>query len=309
MKEKCRRTAFTMYLGSLKLLKVKLTGAIMLFTCLQVWAHTYSQDRITLKLQDADLKKTFQAIEQQSKYRFLYNEALIANKSTVDIDVQEADISTVLNRIFSRKGIDYELLQNNLIVLKSGSGKGARYTAQAIPITGNVRGANGEPLPGVSVSLRGSQQGTTTDASGNFSINVPDAAAVLVFSYVGYGTQEITVGTQTTITVTMSTSSTTNLNEVIVVGYGTQRRREVTGSVASVRGAELAKQPVLTATQAVQGKVAGVQVISSGDPNALPTIRIRGTGTMLGGANPLYVVDGIINDDIRNINSADIVSM
>ncbi|HVG11343.1 MAG TPA: SusC/RagA family TonB-linked outer membrane protein, partial [Flavisolibacter sp.] len=125
----------------------------------------------------------------------------------------------------------------------------------------------------------------------------------------GYGTQEITVGAQTTITVTMSASSTTNLNEVIVVGYGTQRRREVTGSVASVRGAELAKQPVLTATQAVQGKVAGVQVISSGDPNALPTIRIRGTGTMLGGANPLYVVDGVINDDIRNINSADIVSM
>jgi TonB-linked SusC/RagA family outer membrane protein len=96
---------------------------------------------------------------------------------------------------------------------------------------------------------------------------------------------------------------------VVVVGYGTARKKDVTGSTATVAGSELARQPVLTATQAVQGKVAGVQVISSGDPNALPVIRIRGTGTMLAGANPLYVVDGVINDDIRNINSADIVSM
>jgi len=96
---------------------------------------------------------------------------------------------------------------------------------------------------------------------------------------------------------------------VVVIGYGTSRKKDLTGSVASVTGAELAKQPVLTATQAVQGKVAGVQVITSGDPNALPIIRIRGTGTMLAGANPVYVVDGVINDDIRNLNSADIVSM
>ncbi len=184
-----------------------------------------------------------------------------------------------------------------------------QVAAQEKGVTGRVTTQAGEVLSGVSVTVKGTNIGTTTDAQGNYSISVPNSNSVLVFSYVGYGAQEVTVGNQANITITMSASATTNLNEVIVVGYGTQRRKEVTGSVASVRGAELAKQPVLTATQAVQGKVAGVQVISSGDPNSLPTIRIRGTGTMLGGANPLYVVDGVINDDIRNINSADIVSM
>ena len=99
------------------------------------------------------------------------------------------------------------------------------------------------------------------------------------------------------------------MNEVVVVGYGTARRSDLTGSVASVKGSDIAKIPVLTATQAIQGKVAGVQIISSGDPNSSPTVRIRGVGTMLGGANPLYVVDGVITDDIRNINSADILSL
>jgi TonB-linked SusC/RagA family outer membrane protein len=129
-----------------------------------------------------------------------------------------------------------------------------------------------------------------------------------VFSSVGYQDQEVSVNGRNTIDVTLA-AAVQVIDQVVVVGYGTARKKDLTGSVASVSGAELAKQPVLTATQAVQGKVAGVQVISSGDPNALPVIRIRGTGTMLAGANPLYVVDGIINDDIRNINSSDIVSM
>lgn len=175
-------------------------------------------------------------------------------------------------------------------------------------ISGKVTDATGAPLPGVSVTVKGTSNGTTTNANGEYTITVPSQDAVLVFSSVGYAAQEIPVGDRTAINATLS-ASTSELNTVVVVGYGTARRREITGSVASVRGAELAKQPVLTATQAVQGKVAGVQVLTSGDPNALPTIRIRGTGTLFAGANPLYVVDGIINDDIRNINTADIVSM
>jgi len=180
---------------------------------------------------------------------------------------------------------------------------------QNIPITGRVTSSTGEPLAGVSVTLKGTQLGTTTDAAGNFSITVPNQNAVLVFSYVGFGTQEVTVGTTTNIAVNLSNAASTNLNEVVVVGYGTQRRRDLTGSVASVKGTELAKQPVLTATQALQGKVAGVQITTSGAPNAAPVVRVRGTGTILGGANPLYVVDGVITEDIRNINTADIVTM
>ncbi|PRY49947.1 TonB-linked SusC/RagA family outer membrane protein [Arcticibacter pallidicorallinus] len=180
--------------------------------------------------------------------------------------------------------------------------------SQNIVVKGRVTDvANGETLIGVSIKVKGAAQGTSTDANGAFTITVAPNAT-LVFTYIGFEPAEVPVNNQTTLTVTMKTSASA-LEEVVVVGYGTQRKSDVTGSVAKIKGADIASQPVLAATQAIQGRVAGVQIISSGDPNALPTVRIRGTGTMKGGANPLYVVDGIITEDIRNINNADIVSM
>lgn len=179
--------------------------------------------------------------------------------------------------------------------------------AQGTTVSGTVTGENATPLNSVSVTVKGSTRGTSTNTSGNFTIAAP-SGATLVFSSVGYTTQEVAVAGRTNITVSLAASNT-QLEQVVVVGYGTQRKIDVTGSVASVKGADIAKQPVLTATQAIQGRVAGVQIISSGDPNSSPTVRIRGVGTMLGGASPLYVVDGVITDDIRNINSADITSM
>ena len=179
--------------------------------------------------------------------------------------------------------------------------------AQTGTVTGTVNGSDGRPLAGVSVNVKGTSRGTSTSSSGKFSIAAASTDS-LILSSVGFQQQTIAVANQTDVIVSL-TATNRELEQVVVTGYGTARKRDITGAVASVSGAELAKQPVLTATQAVQGKVAGVQVISSGDPNSLPVIRIRGTGTMLAGANPLYVVDGVINDDIRNINSSDIVSM
>ncbi len=179
--------------------------------------------------------------------------------------------------------------------------------AQTGNVTGTVTGSDSRPLAGVSINVKSTSRGTSTNSSGKFSIAAASTDS-LTFSSVGFQEQTIAVGNQTDISVRL-TAVNRELEQVVVTGYGTARKRDITGAVATVSGAELAKQPVLTATQAVQGKVAGVQVISSGDPNALPVIRIRGTGTMLAGANPLYVVDGVINDDIRNINSSDIVSM
>ena len=285
---------------------MKLTTALLLFFCLQVSAKGWSQERITIKITAAEIKKVLLAIEKKSDYRFLFTEDAVKGKPRVSIDVVEATVSDVLDKVLANTGIGYKILGNNLVVLKEG-GIAAVIAEQEIRVSGKVISAAGEPLIGVSVLIKGTRTGTTTDANGNFSITVPDDA-VLVFSSVGYENSEITVNGQSTLAITMKQSEKLQ-DAVIVIGYGTARKKDLTGSVASVSGAELAKQPVLTATQAVQGKVAGVQVITSGDPNALPVIRIRGTGTMLAGANPLYVVDGIINDDIRNINSADIVSM
>ncbi len=175
------------------------------------------------------------------------------------------------------------------------------------PVTGTITDSSGNPIAGVSVQKKNSKTGTVTNAQGVFTISV-SGSDVVSFSYVGYQPQEVAVNGKTIIDVTLI-AAPSQLNDVVVVGYGTQRRRDLTGSVASVSGSELAKQPVTSPTQALQGKVAGVQVISSGQPNSLPTVRIRGTGSILAGANPLYVVDGVITDDIRNINSADILSM
>jgi TonB-linked SusC/RagA family outer membrane protein len=185
---------------------------------------------------------------------------------------------------------------------------GLQAQDQQVTVTGKVvNKADKQGLPGVNVLVRGTTTGTATDVNGQYQINVP-SGAVLQFSMIGMTSQEIPVGNQTTINVELADDARA-LQEVVVVGYGTQRKIDVTGSVAQVKGEELVRQPVLSATQALQSKVAGVQIINSGAPGQAPTVRIRGTGTLLGGADPLYVVDGIITEDIRNINTSDITSV
>lgn len=180
--------------------------------------------------------------------------------------------------------------------------------AQNITVKGRVTdGTDKQPLPGVTVKVAGSTTGTQTDVNGTYTISAP-GTSTLTFSYIGYTTLKEPISNRTTVDVGLSTSAKA-LEQVVVIGYGTQRRRDVTGAVGNVSGSELAKQPVQTPTQALQGKVAGVQVIGSGQPNSQPQLRIRGTGSVLGGANPLYVVDGVLTDDIRNINNNDIVSI
>ncbi len=180
--------------------------------------------------------------------------------------------------------------------------------AQQAPITGVVTDATSqEALIGVTVLVKGNTSlNAQTGLDGRYSIQAP-ADAVLTFNYVGYAQQEIPVAGKTAINVALA--STTKLNEVVVVGYGTQKKRDLTGAVARVEGAEIVNQPVQTPTQALQGKLAGVQIISDGTPNSQPTVRIRGTGTLLAGANPLYVVDGVQTTDIRNLSNADIASI
>lgn len=180
--------------------------------------------------------------------------------------------------------------------------------AQAINVEGDVIGTDGLPLAGVSIQEQNTTNGTTTNSSGDFTLNVNNANATLLVSSLGYTSQTVSLNGRTNITITLI-GSVTQLEQVVVIGYGTQRKKDLTGASASVKGADIVNVPVLTATQAIQGKVAGVQIISSGAPGSAPDVRIRGVGSILGGAAPLYVVDGIITDDIRNINSNDIVSV
>lgn len=285
---------------------MKLTCALILIACLHVSAGTYSQDRITLKLGSADIKKVLAAIEKKSDYRFLFNESIMANKPRVSVNVTNADITTVLNDICLNNGIAYHILKNNLIVLKEAS-LGAVMEIPDIVVSGKVTGPSGEPLPGVSVAIKGTQTGTTTNPEGNFSLTVPDENVVLVFSYVGYTSQEQRVGTRTTLDVSM-TASTQAMDEVVVIGYGTASKRDLTGSIVKISGREVADKPNTNPVSSLQGKVAGLSVVNSGTPGKAPDIRIRGTSS-IGGVQPLYVVDGIFNDNIDYLNPNDIESI
>lgn len=179
---------------------------------------------------------------------------------------------------------------------------------QQVTVTGTVTDAKeGTTLPGVNIVVKGTINGTTTSIDGFYSISVP-SDAVLVYSFVGYESQEIKVNGQTQINVALKPSAAF-LDEVIVVGYGQLLKSQVVGAISKVKGDEISKEPVLTASQAMQGKVSGVQVTSSGRPGSQPEVRIRGVSSITGNGNPIYVVDGVITDDITNINSADIESM
>lgn len=180
--------------------------------------------------------------------------------------------------------------------------------AVPIRITGLVTdGNNSTGLPGVTVQVKGTTVGTVTDATGAYAIQA-EPNATLVFSSIGYQRVEIPINGRTSINVPLAEDAK-SLAEVVVVGYGTQRKSDVTGATVTIKGEELVKQPVLTATQALQGKAAGVQIISSGQPGSSPVIRVRGTGTALAGTAALFVVDGVLTDDISNINTADITNI
>ncbi len=180
--------------------------------------------------------------------------------------------------------------------------------AQNLSVKGVVTDARtGETLPGVSVVVTGTTTGTKTDVNGAFTLTVAPAATLTV-SYIGYTDQQLSIGNKPVLSIKL-VPKVNELQQVVVVGYGTQKKRDVTGSVASIRNETLVRQQVQTPVQAIQGQAAGVQVISSGQPNDQPSVRIRGTGTILAGAEPLYVVDGAITTDIRNINNADILTV
>ncbi|MDO7884349.1 SusC/RagA family TonB-linked outer membrane protein [Hymenobacter cheonanensis] len=178
------------------------------------------------------------------------------------------------------------------------------------PITGRVVDEKGDPLPGANVVVKGSSVGTATNADGQYTINAP-AGATLVFSFVGYSAQEVPLSGRTTIDIKFSAPASQALNDVVVVGYGTQAKREVTGAIASVKGDDLVNQASQNPISSIQGKVAGVQITNSGTPGGAPQITIRGTGS-ISGASPLYVVDGTMlpaGADLSFLNQADIASL
>lgn len=178
-----------------------------------------------------------------------------------------------------------------------------------VNVSGQVTDQTGESIIGVSISIKGTSEGTITDMDGNYHISVP-SDAILVFSFIGFDTQEVQVNNRSIISVSL-VESMTGLDEVVVVGYGTQKVKDLTSSIVTVKADEITKSASGQTMQALQGKVAGVQIVSAGAPGSEPTVRIRGLGSYpgIGGSTPLYVVDGMYFDDIDFLNPSDIESL
>ena len=281
------------------------TALLLLAGVLQVSASAgvKGQGTITLRLKETEIAKVLSSIEKQGEYRFLYNNALKDIRKKVDVDVTDTRLADLMSAILSNTGLKYEVIENNLVVIMANT-----PGLQDIRITGKVTGKNGEdPLPGVTISIKGTSRGTVTGPDGTYNITVPEDATLLV-SFIGFTSQEIPVNSRPVINISME-ESISQMQQVVVVGYGIQRKADVTGAISQLKGEEINKQPINNAVSALQGKVPGVQITNIGKPGVAPEIKIRGVGTVYGSTNPLYVVDGVWYDDINFLNPADIDNM
>ncbi len=257
---------------------------------------------ITLNAQNKQIAQVLETIEKQANFRFVYNSRLKDLKQKVSVNFNKSEINEALAQLFSGTALTYKVMQNNLIAIRA-----IEIADADIRVEGKVTSSSGAPVIGASVVVKGGTTGTYTDAQGNFSIQVADNAT-LVFSAVGYATQEVAVNGRTSVSVVLTQSVAQNLDEVVVIGYGTASKRDLTGSITKISGKEVADKPNTNPVASLQSKVTGLSVVNNGTPGAAPDIRIRGT-VSIGQLRTLYVVDGILNDNIDYINPNDIESI
>ncbi|SEL43545.1 TonB-linked outer membrane protein, SusC/RagA family [Parapedobacter koreensis] len=292
------------------LLVMKLSCILLLISCLQVSAFTYAQ-RVTLQKQQATLVEVFKDIKKQTGYHIFYDTWTIRNTKPISINVKEATIEEVLSESLKGQGLGYKLVAQNIIITSGSINLPMREgeNRQEITITGKVTDEQGRPLEGVTVIVKGGTRAVTTDPEGNYRIQLPNRSEVLVFSIIGYAPVEISASAGNTINVTLK-EQVSGLDEVVVVGYGTQRIATVTGSVATVKGETLTKAPAINLSNAMVGRLPGlVAVTRSGEPGGDgSTFRIRGANT-LGDNSPLIVVDGVANRPLERLNATDIESV
>ena len=292
-----------------KLLRImKLTTFLLLFSVFSVLAGKSYSQTLSLKMENASLKAVLSKIEDVSGCNFLYSEKFIDVKRTVSINVENKKLEDVLNTLFA--GTDVKFERNNRIIILSN--EEAPYsmstiTQQQKPISGRVSDASGSPLPGVTVIIKGKTTGTITDANGNYSLAGVPADATLKFSFVGMKPQEISVAGKSVINVTL-VEETTAIDEVVAIGYGTVKKKDLTGAVGIVKADQLDPTVNSNLGNALQGKIAGVSITSNGgSPGSSPTIQIRGAGTF-NSTDPLILVDNIPMG-LGNLNPNDIESV
>lgn len=274
-------------------LAMKLTALIFLITTLSLLAgESYSQDtRISLNMRNVQIKDVLLKIENSSEYFFIYNNQLVDVDRNISINADNEKISDVLRDIFQDQHVEFQADGRKIIILPALE----QQTQKSV--SGKVTDSTGGPLPGVSVVVKGTSNGTITDSEGKYSLSGVAGNAILQFSFVGMKPQEVAVGNKASINVTLA-EETYGIEEVVAIGYGTQKKADVTSSVSSVKSNEFLKGNMKDVGQLIQGKVAGLTITSnSGDPLANTQISLRGNTTLFGtSSNPLVLIDGVPGD-------------
>lgn len=284
---------------------------ILLVTAFLQFAQASKAQRITFSQKNATLEEVFKEIRKQSGYDFFYDIEDLKKAKRVDLSVKNETLEEVLKRCFENQPFTY-LLSNKTVIIKENIQSRVRSnsTIQKVELKGKVTDEKGGGLPGVSIKLKGSNVGTMSDSNGNYALTLPDGSGTLVFSFVGFATQEIAIGNRTSIIVVLKEENSA-LSEVVVVGYGTQKKVNLTGAVSNVSGTELTTRQAPNTTSLLQGRMPGVQVVqNSGQPGAeSATIQIRGMGTFSKAGNePLVLIDGI-EGNLNNVNPNQIESV
>ena len=281
---------------------MKLSFFFILLVFIQASATSFSQT-INLDLNNTEIRQVIKDIEQQTDYRFFYTDGLSDLARKVSIKIKGENIDNVLSELFDNTQLGYRITDNKLVMLAP---KGAMQ--QGKTITGKITDDTGEPLPGANIVVKGTSIGVMSDINGAYSLVVPNDNAVLVFSYMGYVSKEIVVGSQTAISVTLN-ENVTLIDEVVIVGYGQQKRVSLTGSVAQVSGDKIAERPSTSVTNTLQGMLPGVTVLrSSGQPGSETSgLRVRGYSSV-SDVSAMILIDGV-EGSLEWLNPDDIESI
>jgi len=289
---------------------MRITVFILFASLLQVSASVYSQQtKLNLKTEKVSVIEILKLIEEQSDFHFLYRSDYLSEVPDVSVDLKDSKLEDVLNKIILPYGFKYEIEDNTVIIKKVAPSLAPNPADQKKGITGTVKDSKGQPLSGVSVVVKGTTTGTVTDNDGKFTLTVAVDAKTLAFSFVGMTSQEIAFGNKASINVSMHEESV-GLEEIVSIGYGTQKKATATGAISSVKGEELVQAPTPNLSNSFAGRFPGLTAItSSGEPgNDDAVLRIRGVGTT-GDASALVVIDGIAGRPLGRIDANDIESV
>lgn len=292
-------------------LPMKLSFIIILATFLQTYGKGYAQ-RVNIKVENAQLLTVFDQLREQTGFDFIYNFDLVRKAKPVSLDFRNAPLGEVLDQCLSRQALTYRI-ENSTVIIKKAEKKDAPSLRGALPpvnISGKITDEKGAPLPGVTIRVKSGTTTAVSDIEGNYKITVPDNNAVLVFSFIGFAPQEVPVAGKQIINLSLK-PQTSGLEEVVVVGYGTLREKEISSAITHISGDELlttgGNQPLMS----LQGKVAGLTITNTAtaNPNSTAGIQLRGVSSRDAGLGPLYVIDGVPNGNVDNINQNDIASI